>query len=98
MLAYIRAFAKSPAAAILMGALVLSFAVFGIQDVFKNQITKDAVVQAGGRTIDSNQFKRMFNDYKSRLEQQQNGGQPIPNEDAVTAGVDRQVGEGVAIG
>jgi peptidyl-prolyl cis-trans isomerase D len=98
MLAYIRAFAKSPAAAILMGALVLSFAVFGIQDVFKNQITKDAVVQAGGRVIDSNQFKRMFNDYKSRLEQQQNGGQPISNEDAVTAGVDRQVGEGVAIG
>ena len=34
MLASIRAFAKSPAAAVLIGLLVVSFAVFGIRDVF----------------------------------------------------------------
>ena len=35
MLAAIRAFAKSPVAAVLIGLLIVSFAVFGIRDMFQ---------------------------------------------------------------
>ena len=51
MLASIRAFAKSPAAAVLIGLLVVSFAVFGIRDVFKGQAAGDAVVKVGSRSL-----------------------------------------------
>ena len=95
MLALIRRFAKSPAAAVLMGLLVVSFAVFGISDVFRNASIKDAVIQAGGRTIAAADYKRIFDLEKGQLEQQ-NGGQPITNEEAVQAGLDRRVGEGLA--
>jgi peptidyl-prolyl cis-trans isomerase D len=95
MLALIRRFAKSPFAAVLMGLLVVSFAVFGISDVFRNGAIKDAVIQAGGRVINAADYKRVFDLEKQQLEQQ-NGGQPITNEEAVAAGVDRRVGEGMA--
>ena len=35
MLTFLRKFAKSPAAVILFGLLLISFAVFGISDVFQ---------------------------------------------------------------
>jgi peptidyl-prolyl cis-trans isomerase D len=52
MLAVIRSFAKSWVAAVLIGLLIVSFAVFGINDIFKNNF-RDAVVQAGSRTTSS---------------------------------------------
>ena len=94
MLANIRAFAKSPAAAVLIGLLVVSFAVFGIRDVFKGRIAGDAVVTAGSRTLSPVDFKREFDGYKSRIEQQ--AGQPITTEAAVANGLDRRVLEGLA--
>jgi peptidyl-prolyl cis-trans isomerase D len=94
MLASIRAFAKSPAAAVLIGLLVVSFAVFGIRDVFKGRIAGDAVVKAGSRTLSPADFKREFDGYKSRVEQQV--GQPITTEAAVANGLDRRVLEGLA--
>jgi len=94
MLANIRAFAKSPAAAVLIGLLVVSFAVFGIRDVFKGRIAGDAVITAGSRTISPADFKREFEGYKSRVEQQV--GQPITTEAAVANGLDRRVLEGLA--
>jgi peptidyl-prolyl cis-trans isomerase D len=96
MLALIRRFAKSPFAAVLMGLLVVSFAVFGISDVFRNGAIKDAVIQAGGRVVTAADYKRIFDLEKGQIEQQQNGGQPITNEEAVQAGLDRRVGEGMA--
>ena len=74
MLAAIRAFAKSWVAAVLIGLLIVSFAVFGIRDVFKGQVA-DAVVTAGSRTLTSADFKREFDAYRQRMEQQ--AGQPI---------------------
>ncbi len=90
MLALIRRFAKSPAASGLLGLLVLSFAVFGISDVFKNAGRGDAVIQADGRTVTGAQFKAMFDRYLQGLAQQ-NGGQAPTIQDAAAAGADGQV-------
>ncbi|HTK35445.1 MAG TPA: SurA N-terminal domain-containing protein [Caulobacteraceae bacterium] len=95
MLAQIRSFAKSPVATILLGLLVVSFAVFGIADVFRNHSVKDAVVEAGARTIGSAQYKQMFDRYKKDVEQQ-NGGQPVSTEQAVAAGADRGLADSLA--
>jgi peptidyl-prolyl cis-trans isomerase D len=94
MLANIRAFAKSPAAAVLIGLLVVSFAVFGIRDVFKGRVAGNAVVTAGSRSLSPADFKREFDGYKSRVEQQV--GQPITVEAAAANGLDRRVLEGLA--
>lgn len=93
MLSAIRAFAKSWVAAVLIGLLIVSFAVFGIGDVLRARVS-DAVISAGSRTITSADFKREFDSYKARAEQQM--GQPISNEVAAQNGLDRKVLEGVA--
>jgi len=85
MLAAIRTFAKSWVAAVLIGLLVISFAVFGISDVFNAKIT-DAVVTAGSREVSSSDFKRMFENYKAQAEQRT--GQPVSTEEAVKCGLD----------
>lgn len=94
MLSSIRAFAKSPAAAVLIALLIASFAVFGIRDVFKGKVAGDNVITAGTRSISPGDFKREFEGYKSRIEQQM--GQQIPTEAAVANGLDRRVLEGLA--
>ena len=88
MLSTIRAFAKSWVAKVLLSVLIVSFAFFGIRDVFHARIT-DAVVTAGSRQISSADFKRTFNNYKAQVEQQ-NGG-PITVQDAVANGLDIRV-------
>lgn len=88
MFAAIRAFAKSWVAAVLIGLLVVSFAVFGLSDVFKGKLT-DAVVTAGSRQISSTDFKRMFENYKKQAEQR--SGQPVTTEEAVKRGLDERV-------
>lgn len=89
MLAAIRAFAKSWVAVALMGLLIVSFALFGIRDVFNHGSVTDAVVKAGPRSVGSAEFKREFENYKSQAEQQY--GQPITNQQAVDNGLDRQI-------
>jgi peptidyl-prolyl cis-trans isomerase D len=93
MLTATRAFAKSWVAAVLIGLLIVSFAVFGINDVFRGGLG-DAVVSVGSRKITSADFKREFDSYKARMEQQV--GQPIPVELAAENGLDRQVLGGLA--
>jgi peptidyl-prolyl cis-trans isomerase D len=93
MLAAFRVFAKSWVAALLIGVLIVAFAVWGIRDVFSGRIS-DSVITAGSRTISSAEFKREFDQQKSQLEQQY--GQPIPTELAASTGLDRQVLEGLA--
>lgn len=90
MLAFIRRFAKSPAASGLLGLLVLSFAVFGISDVFKNAGRGDAVIQAGGRVVTGAQFRAMFDRYLQGMARQ-NGGQAPSIQEAAAAGADQQV-------
>jgi len=93
MISLFRRFAKSWVAAILIGLLVISFAVFGIGDVFSG-MGANTVIKAGSRQIDTRDFAREFNSYKEQAEQQ--GGQPITVEQAVQRGLDRQVLEGLA--
>jgi peptidyl-prolyl cis-trans isomerase D len=93
MLAAVRTFAKSFVARILLGILIVSFAIFGIGDVFR-QAGSDVVVKAGSREVTTADFKREFDGYKQQTEQRV--GQPIPVEMAVEKGLDRQVLEGLA--
>ena len=93
MLSAIRAFAKSPYAAVLIALLIVSFAVFGIRDMFHAKIT-DSVVTAGSRLVTSAEYKRAFDAFKGQVEQQV--GQPITPELAAANGLDRRVLEGLA--
>ncbi|MES2034981.1 MAG: SurA N-terminal domain-containing protein [Pseudomonadota bacterium] len=94
MLAGFRKFAKSPFAAILLGLLVVSFALFGISDIFTPKIGQD-VIKVGSRTVSMDDFRRDFDNYKKGLEQQY--GQPISPELAVQEGLDRRILEELAL-
>ncbi len=87
MLATIRRFAKSPWATGLLALLVMSFAVFGIRDVFNSGAAGDAVVKVGNRKITSAQFRTMFDRYLQGVAQQ-NGGKAISVQDAAAQGLD----------
>ena len=93
MLAAVRKFAKSWVAAVLIGLLIVSFAIFGINDVFSGRVG-DQVIKAGSREINSVQFRRDYDEYRKELEQQ--SGQAITPEMASEAGLDRQVLNGLA--
>ncbi|MGE5566302.1 MAG: SurA N-terminal domain-containing protein, partial [Parcubacteria group bacterium] len=93
MFAAVRQFAKSLVARILLGVLIVSFAIFGIGDVFR-QARSDVVVKAGSREVSAADFKREFDGYKQQTEQRV--GQPIPIEMAVEKGLDRRVLDGLA--
>lgn len=93
MLAAIRQFAKSWVAAVLIGLLIISFAIWGINDVFKGNVG-DQVVKAGSRVITSADFRREYDKYRKAVEQQ--AGQPITPEMADANGIDRQVLNGLA--
>jgi peptidyl-prolyl cis-trans isomerase D len=95
MLANIRAFAKSWVATILFAVLIVSFVIFGIgnRDTFRGR-SSNAVIAAGDRQVSPAQFKRVFDNFRQRLEQQYN--QQITAEVAAENGVDRQVLQGMA--
>lgn len=93
MLAAIRAFAKSPYAAVLIAVLIISFAVFGATDMFRAKVSTD-VITAGSRSVSPADYKREFDGFKAQVEQQV--GQPITPEVAAANGLDRRVLEGVA--
>jgi peptidyl-prolyl cis-trans isomerase D len=93
MLAQIRAFAKSPFSAVLIGLLIVSFGVWGVRDVFKGRLSND-VVQAGSRHVGPADFKRDFENFKKQIEKQ--AGQPITNEVAVQNHFDVRVAEEIA--
>lgn len=87
MFAAIRALSKSWFAVILFSVLIVAFALFGIQDVFKGSLDT-WVIKAGSRTVDQNEFKRRYELQRKQLEQE-NG--PISIEVAVMNGLDRQI-------
>lgn len=84
MLSSFRALAKSPVAAVLIGLLVVSFAVFGTNDLFAG-MSNSAVVKAGEREIGPDEFKRLFDNVRQQAERE--SGRPIPVEEAVKQGV-----------
>lgn len=93
MISLFRRFAKSWVAAILLGLLIISFAVFGIGDVFTG-MNNNLVVSAGSREITTTDFRREFTSYKEQADER--AGQPLTIEQAVAQGIDRQVLEGLA--
>lgn len=95
MISKFRSLSKSPIAVVLFALIILSFAVFGISDVFTGGIVRDSVVQAGSRSINGAQFKSMFDNYRQQLAQQ-NQGQPVALDEAVANGLDRRMLENLA--
>ena len=89
MLAAVRKFAKSPYAAALLVLLIISFAVFGIRDVFNSGRVSDWVIKAGSRTMSPDEFKRNFDGFKAQADQQNQ--RPSTVEEIVAQGGDRQV-------
>lgn len=94
MLAATRKFAKSWVAAVLIGLLVIAFAVTGMNDVFRGNFS-DAVVVAGSRKVSGAEFRREFDSARKNAEQQM--GQPITTEFAVENGLDRQVIDAILV-
>jgi peptidyl-prolyl cis-trans isomerase D len=95
MLSAIRTFAQSWPAKILMAILAVSFVGWGINTGANSVVGGDKVIKVGSRTIDSNAFRREYDTYKKRLEEQ-NGGQTISNEMAEENHLDSIVLNGVA--
>jgi peptidyl-prolyl cis-trans isomerase D len=87
MLAGFRSFAKSPFAVVLFGLLIVSFAVFGISDVFRHPPGK-WVIAAGSRNMTPEDFKAQFENYRKREQAQ---GQIFTPDVAVEQGVDRKM-------
>lgn len=94
MLAATRKFAKSWVAAVLIGLLVIAFAVTGMNDVFRGNFS-DAVITAGSRKVSAAEFRREFDNARKNAEQQM--GQPVTTEFAVENGLDRQVMDAVMV-
>ena len=87
MLAGFRSFAKSPFAVVLFGLLIVSFAVFGISDVFRHPPGK-WVIAAGSRNMTPEDFKAQFENFRKRA---QADGQTLTPDLAVQQGVDRKM-------
>ncbi len=93
MLSATRKFAKSWVAAVLIGLLVISFAIFGINDAFNGNYTDD-VIKAGSRTVSGPDFRREFDNFRKGAEEQSK--QPITIEQAVQFGLDKRLLEELA--
>lgn len=92
MLQQMRALSRSIFAKLLLGLLILAFAIWGIQGAF-NGMGNNNVAEVGGRAISLAAFEREF---KMVLEsQQQPDRPPVSRADAIAAGLHRQVLEGL---
>jgi peptidyl-prolyl cis-trans isomerase D len=93
MLSATRKFAKSWVAAVLIGLLVLSFAIFGVNDAFQGNYTND-VVKAGSRHVSGPDFRREFDNFRKGAEEQTK--RPITIEEAAQAGLDVRLMDEIA--
>ncbi|BCW89409.1 Peptidyl-prolyl cis-trans isomerase D [Alphaproteobacteria bacterium SO-S41] len=88
MLETLRAVSKSWVAAILIGLLILSFAIWGINDIFKGG-QSTWLARVGGVEIDSRTFESEFT---SRVRRQTGpDGKPMTTSEARALGLDRTV-------
>ena len=74
--------------AAVMGFLVISFAIWGIGDIFRG-FGRNAVATIGGTEISIEQFRQFYNERLQQLGRQV--GRPITPEEARTRGIDRQL-------
>ena len=93
MLTGFRSFAKSPFAVVLFGLLIVSFAVFGISDVFRHPAGK-WVISAGSRDMSPDDFKARFEMVRKRAEAE---GQVLTPDAAMAQGIDRRMLTDIAL-
>jgi peptidyl-prolyl cis-trans isomerase D len=71
-----------------MGLLALSFAIWGINDIFRG-FGRSTVAKIGSTEIPIEEFRRVYNERVQQLSRQV--GRPVTPEQASAAGLDRQV-------
>lgn len=86
MLAFVRKAARSWVAAVLIGLLVVSFAIWGINDVFSG-MGKDQVAIVDGKAISAAEFRRDFDRLLKRASQQ--SGKQVTMQEAREQGADQ---------
>jgi peptidyl-prolyl cis-trans isomerase D len=79
---------------VVMGLLAASFAVWGINDIFRG-FGRSTLAKIGGTEIPIEQFRRAYNERLQRLGNQV--GHPVSAEEANQAGLDREVLSGMIV-
>ena len=74
--------------ATVMGVLIVSFAVWGIADIFKG-FGQSSLAKVGGTEISTEQFRQIYTDKLQQLGR--SFGRPLTSEQARAFGLDRQV-------
>ncbi|HVZ53213.1 MAG TPA: SurA N-terminal domain-containing protein [Pseudolabrys sp.] len=74
--------------ALVMGVLVISFAIWGIGDIFRG-VGRNTVADVGSSEITIEQFRQYYNDRLQQLSRQ--AGRPISPDQARALGLDRQI-------
>ena len=74
--------------AVVMGVLIVSFAVWGIADIFKG-FGQSSLAKIGSTEISTEQFRQIYTDKLQQLGRQ--FGRPLTSEQARAFGLDRQV-------
>src|SRR5512139_3692292 len=73
---------------VVMGLLVISFAIWGIGDIFRGASSR-SVAKIGNTEISIDMFRQTFNDRVQQLSRQV--GRPVSTERARAEGLDRQL-------
>jgi peptidyl-prolyl cis-trans isomerase D len=73
---------------LIMGGLIVSFAIWGIGDIFRG-FGANSVAKIGGTEISIEQFRQYYTDQLQRVSRQI--GRPITPDQARAAGIDRQL-------
>jgi peptidyl-prolyl cis-trans isomerase D len=74
--------------ALVMGVLIVSFAIWGIADIFKG-FGQSSLAKVGGTEISTEQFRQIYTDKLQQLGR--SFGRPLTSEQARAFGLDRQV-------
>src|ERR1700754_2599050 len=74
--------------AVVMGVLILSFAIWGIADIFKG-FGQSTLAKIGGTEISTEQFRQLYTDRLQQIGRQ--FGRPLTMDQARAFGLDRQV-------
>src|SRR5471030_407531 len=74
--------------AVVMGGLVVSFAIWGIGDIFRG-FGANSVAKIGGTEISIEQFRQFYADQLQQISRRV--GRPITPDQARAAGIDRQL-------